>query len=259
MNPVITLTTDLGLKDYYSAALKGKILSIINNANIIDITHQVKPFDPYNGAFILNQTFRFFPKKSLHLLLVGNQGRNNCPLIIAKFNQHYFIGYDNGAFSKIFDVVPDWIHQIEIKAMEYANSFSAIQYIGQIIKTLIESDFEEIPGIKISDIQRKQFIGGFTNSDTINGIVTHIDSFENIITDIHRELFYSVSKNRHFSLQIKQFEVHKINKNYDDVPTGELVLLFNTLGFLEIALNNGNASSLLAIKPNDNIRINFID
>jgi S-adenosylmethionine hydrolase len=259
MNPIITLTTDLGTKDYYSAALKGKILSQIPTANLVDISHQANQFDPFHAAVILNQSFRFFPNNTTHLLLVGNAGKEKFPLLIAKYQQHYFIGFDNGSFSKIFDLAPDWVHTIDLVGLEFANSFSALQPLGQVLKTLIDSNFEEIPGNKKPDIFRRPSFGGYATPDMINGVIVYIDSFENAITDIHREQFYKVGKNRNFTLHLKQYTVDKINKFYDDYSTSDLIVLFNNLGFLELSLNKAKAASLLNLKINDNIKVHFDD
>ena len=93
----------------------------------------------------------------------------------------------------------------------------------------------------------------------INGVIVYIDSFENAITDIHREQFYKVGKNRNFTLHLKQYTVDKINKFYDDYSTSDLIVLFNNLGFLELSLNKAKAASLLNLKINDNIKVHFDD
>jgi S-adenosylmethionine hydrolase len=180
-------------------------------------------------------------------------------LLIAKYQQHYFIGFDNGSFSRIFDVAPDWVHTIDLDGLEFANSFSALQAMGHVIKTLIESNFEEIPGNKKSDIYRRPSLGGYATPDMINGVIVYIDSFENAITDIHREQFYKVGKNRNFTLHLKQYTVDKINKFYDDYSSTDLIVLFNNLGFLELSLNKAKAASLLNLKINDNIKVHFDD
>jgi S-adenosyl-L-methionine hydrolase (adenosine-forming) len=259
MSPIITFTTDLGTKDYYSAAIKGKILCHVPSANLVDISHHANQFDPFHGALILNQSFRFFPNNTIHLLFVGNSGKEKFPLLIAKYQQHYFVGFDNGSFSRIFDVAPDWVHTIDIESLEFANSFSVIHSIGGILKTFVDSNFDEIPGSKKADIFRRQSLGGYATPDMINGVITYIDSFENAITDIHREQFFNVGKNRAFTLHLKQYTVNKINKFYDEYSSTDLIVLFNNLGFLELSLNKAKAASLLNLKINDNIKIHFDD
>lgn len=254
---IITLTTDLGVKNYYVPALKGRLLGIDRKVNIVDISHEVPNFDSFRGAFLLNQSFRYFPEYTLHFLLVSNINKANSQFIIAYFDNHYFAGFDDGSFTKIFHSAPSRIHKLDLKFSDYGNSFSSMDAVYTVFKLLNETSFREFPGIKHSDIKRREAPGGYPNEDYYVGVIVDIDKFENIITDIHREQFLNYQKGRSFSILVKQHSINKLSFTYDDNISGDIIALFNAQGFLEIAMVKGSAASMLNLKINDNIKVFF--
>ena len=112
--PVLTLTTDLGLKDYYVGALKGAVYKEMPDAVIVDISHQVDPFDLIQASFIIKHAFKEFPKNSVHIIGVDTEHSLTLQPLAVLAGDHYFVGPDNGIFSLIFDKIPDkW--KIEFK------------------------------------------------------------------------------------------------------------------------------------------------
>src|ERR1700759_3648072 len=111
---IITLTTDLGDKDIYQAALKGSILKLLPGVNIVDITHNVAAFDVQQAAFILKNSFYYFPDNTVHLIGIDTVFSGDTKYLAVKYKNHYFVGSDNGIFSLMFTGKPDEIVEINI-------------------------------------------------------------------------------------------------------------------------------------------------
>ena len=113
MTPIITLTTDWNKNDFYTGALKGKLLSHYREARIIDITHQIKSFNIPEAAFVVRNTYFYFPENTIHIIAVKSEPSKKNPHILVKKDGHYFLSTDNGIFGLIFQENPDKIVKIE--------------------------------------------------------------------------------------------------------------------------------------------------
>ena len=111
---VVTLTTDLGDGDYYVSALKGTILNADPSIQIVDISHKIRKFDIVHAAFVLKNAYSYFPPNSLHFSNVGPPQQWEENFIVFNWENHYFVGPNNGLLSLIFnEFVPDQIYQLE--------------------------------------------------------------------------------------------------------------------------------------------------
>src|SRR5690606_39703484 len=115
---IITLTTDLGHKDFYQAALKGSLLSLLPAVRIVDISHDIAPFDLQQAAFIIKNSYHYFPKKTVHLIGVDSVYNKDTRYLAMKYKGYYFIGADNGIFSLIFDDQRSEEHTSELQSRE---------------------------------------------------------------------------------------------------------------------------------------------
>ncbi|MFN5494310.1 MAG: S-adenosyl-l-methionine hydroxide adenosyltransferase family protein [Bacteroidota bacterium] len=266
--PIITLTSDLGATDHYVAALKGGLLCRTQDFQWIDISNQIKPFDVFTGAHVLNEAYRFFPPGSLHLLLIGNgesEGANsyaptaneNIRLLIAKYREHYFISFDNGALSLIFDDLPDQLHALPIAKEDYGNTFIALHILPGLIAGMIASGLRELPGTSTEKYVTRSFLSGFSDKDSIRGVITHIDYFGNAISDLHREQFLLAAAGRKASVIHKKTVFSEILKSFAQQTRGREIALFNSLGYLELCVKDGSAEEMLGIRKNDSFIIQF--
>lgn len=98
---IITLTTDWGLKDYYIGAVKGKIYSLMPQANVVDITHQIHPYDIEEASYILKNSFPYFPDKTIHIIGINSIASAQTPHVLIGFKNHYFICSDNGIMALV--------------------------------------------------------------------------------------------------------------------------------------------------------------
>lgn len=270
---LVTLTTDLGLRDHYVASLKGQLLSQNPNIQIVDISHNVEPFNIAQASYYINNIIKDFPEGTIHFIGVDsipviniNSPKLNTYPIIMKLKGHYFVGLDNGFFS----LLPDFheaenivqIHDFSSKlALRYPMKYI---YIPAISSILSGKDILEV-GEKIPTVRRAFTTQAITEENLIKGAVIHVDHYGNVIVNITESLFKKIGKGEAFTIYFRQskYFIERIVDNYNEVPIGEKLALFNNNGYLEIAINKGikgsggGASSLLGLKEADVIRIEF--
>ncbi len=255
--PVITLTTDWRYDDFYSGALKGKILGLYEDAKIIDITHQIKPFNITEAAFILRNTYHHFPKGSIHIIAVKSEPEKIREHVLVEKDNHYFIGTDNGIFGLLFRDQPDKIYTLE-KSMALP-TFPSLSVFAEAAAKIAMGESPESIGRETGEIYKRIPLRPTIDENVIIGRVIYIDSFSNAITNITKELFYRVANNRSFQIfvQSNTNKINRISKTYQDSPEGELLALFNSLNLLEIAMNGGNAAQILSLTKDSTVRVSF--
>ncbi|KHJ38386.1 adenosyl-chloride synthase [Pedobacter glucosidilyticus] len=255
---IITLTTDLGYKDFYQAALKGSILSTLPDVNIIDITHEIQAFNISRAAFILKNCFNYFPKGTVHLIGIDTVYSEDNKYLAIKYKGHYFVGSDNGIFSLIFDETPEEIVEINImQDLKFLHFPLADIFVKAACHLAKGGKLAEI-GIPTASIEQRMHLHPVIEKDMIKGSVIFIDSFQNVVTNVSKDLFTKVQKGRNFTLSFKRNEtINQLSWHYNEVPEGEKLCLFGISNHLEIAINKGKASGLLGLHINDMIRIEF--
>src|SRR3546814_15856909 len=120
---IITLTTDVGHRDFYQSAVKGAILSQLPGVNIVDISHQIAPFNVAQAAYVTRHACRFFPEGTVHLLGVDAHYQTRPRYLAVLTAGHYFVGPDNGFFSLLFAQLPEKIIKISLRPHPYSLHF----------------------------------------------------------------------------------------------------------------------------------------
>jgi S-adenosylmethionine hydrolase len=259
---IITLTTDLGLKDSYVGSIKGAILKELPSVSIVDISHDVKKFDITEAAFVLKTVFHDFPEGSIHIIGVKTEATLKTPHVIVLFKNHYFIGADNGIFSLIFDILPEKVVELSISQDTDVLTFPTKDVFVKAACHIARGGSMEVIGKPVSSLRKSEALRSFSEgSNILKGFVVYIDSYENIITNISKQQFYDFGKSRNFTIFFRraEYSISSISKSYDDVPLGERLAIFSASGFLEIAMNSANASGIFGIHIRDVIRIEFYD
>ena len=258
---IITLTTDLGIKDHYVAIIRGEIYKQFPDINIVDISHEITKFDIQEAAFVFKNSYKHFPEGTVHIIGINDELSNENQHLAFSINNQFIIGPDNGIFSLIFDeVYPEKIVQINIELESDNLTFAIKDIFLKAACHLIRGGTLEMLGTQIPDFQNKAAsLKAVTTQDSIRGTIIHIDSYGNATTNINRETFNRIGSGRNFEILYgKETEnIKKIRKKYKDVSGGERLALFSTDGFLEIAMNQGKANELLGLYMYDIIRIEF--
>lgn len=252
---IVTLTTDFGLRDYYPALIKGAMLHHNAQLNIIDITHQIKPYDIVEAAFVFKNTWTQFPAKTIHVVSVNDYYNHESRYIAIQHKDHYFIGPDNGIFSLIFEDLPREVYELDYTIK---GSFPLQEIYAQAVGHILKNESCAEIGKPIDTLLQRITFRPVIDPSKIRGSVIYIDHYENVILNITRALFEEVGRNRPFKLYFKRHDpITQICQNYQDVAIGEPLCLFNSANHIEIAVNMGKASSLLGLKVEDTVQIDF--
>jgi S-adenosylmethionine hydrolase len=262
---IITLTTDMGLRDYYVGALKGAIYSQVDDVEIVDISHHIKPFDTYQAAFVLRNAYVDFPPGTIHIIGVNPDAAHDLNHLIVRYTDQYFIGADNGVFSLLFDKRVDDVFELNLSQDSDDLTFVTKNLFAKAACHLARGGTPEVIGKRIEGIRQSERFRPVIDNHLIKGTVIYIDSYGNVITNISHQLYRDVGKGRDFSLQmgLSKHDIREIKTVYNEVKEGEKLALFGSSGFLEIAINKGTPESgggahmLFGLKVNDTIRIEF--
>jgi S-adenosylmethionine hydrolase len=255
---VITLTTDWGQKDYYRAAVVGKLLSQTPKLPIIDISHNVANHNFMEAAFILQNAYKSFPKGSIHIIGVDAIPSDKKPHTLVQANGHYFIAADNGIFSLLFNEKDDIEKVILIDVIQDSDYYTFPErdvFAKVALHIHAKKDIEElgdlIPKFREA-LPHKPTIG----HNFVSGVVLYIDSYNNAITNLSLHKLQD-KLNKKFTISFEKYTITEIHDSYDDVPEGEMIALFGSNGLLQIALNKDRADKLLGLKERSVIRIDF--
>jgi S-adenosyl-L-methionine hydrolase (adenosine-forming) len=255
---IITLTTDLGDKDIYQAALKGSILKLLPTVNIVDITNSVAAYNIQQAAFILKNSFYYFPDQTVHLIGIDTVYNEYTKYLAVKYKNHYFVGADNGIFSLMFDKDPEEMVEINIMQDLKFLHFPLADIFVKAACHLAQGGRLDQIGVPVNEIENKMNLQPVIEKNLIKGGVIYIDSFQNVITNITKELFNTVQRGRRFTLSFKRNEtITHLCWHYNEVPEGEKLCLFGISDHLEIAINKGNAAGLLGLNLGDTVVIDF--
>ena len=252
--PIVTLTTDFGLFDNYVALLKGALLRQSPNLQIVDISHNVRPYDIVQGAFVLKNTYPSFPVGTIHIITVNNSPEG-MSLICLQHEGQIFIGPDNGIFSLVFPKMPDTFR------LDYdkQSPFPIQQTLANTVQHLAAGQPLHEVGFPAGETVQRIALQPVLSHSQIRGSVIYVDHYENVVINIPKELFEKVQNGRKFALFFKRNDpITHLSHHYTDVPVGDTLCLFNAAGFLEIAVSMGKASSLLGLKLDDMVQVDFV-
>ena len=254
---IITLTSDWGSSGYYAAAVKGVILSRLPDATIVDITHSIPPFESANAGFALKNCYQSFPPGTIHIIAVETVESDTTPHTVVKSHGQYFIGTDNGVFRQIFSEFEEAV-VIRVEQDTDSYNFCERDRFAKVATMIAQGvPLSEI-GTPLYQLNGAEFCA-VVHDDSIEGTVVHIDSYENLITNISRDDFERARRGRDFTIMVKGrlYTINKISDCYLDVPNGEPVAIFGTHGYLEIAICRAKVASLYGIELFATIRVVF--
>jgi hypothetical protein len=272
---IITLTTDYGLKDHFVGALKGKIISEYSDVQIIDISHEIDPFNTAEASYIISAAYSSFPKGTVHIIGVDIESNKENQHIVMQWNDHYFIAADNGILSMLSQkIIPQKTVAITIHD-RLPSGAADLDVFVKVACHLAKGGLLNIIGKEITALKQVTFYQATVGADgnSLKGNVIYIDHFGNIVTNITKEYFIQIARGRPYEIELKTKNIKTILPNYSAVATsekypiksyeGEKLAIFNEAGFLEIAIFRsnpktvGSASSLLGLNHTSIITILF--
>ena len=270
---IITLTTDYGLKDHFVGALKGKLLSEFPEATIIDISHNIDPFNAAEAAYMIGAAYSSFPKGTVHLIGVDIERNTENQHIVMQWNDHYFICADNGILSMLIQkIIPEKLFTINIHD-RLPDDATDLDVFVKVACHLAKGGLPNVIGKEIKTIKEVTELQAITLENQIKGYVIYIDHLGNAVTNISKQLFLEMGRNRPYMVQYRNQTIKTILSKYSDVGIsekyplkyyeGEKLAIFNEAGFLELAIFRsnpdtvGSAASLLGLNYRDVVTIEF--
>jgi S-adenosylmethionine hydrolase len=247
--PLLTLTSDIGNRDYLVSAIKAQLLQINSDFQVIDISHNIPPFNYPQAAYICRSAIKNFPPFTYHLILVNLFDSKPEQLLLAYHKDQYLLCADNGLLTMILEEKPELVIGIPLDKLAVKNTVYCTMIMGKVVNQLVNG--ESIKDIGLPDVPylEKHHLRPLLDNNWIEGQIIFIDNFENVIVNITREQFEEQRKGRSFRIIFKRDEmIDRISESYADVNEGEKLALFNSAGYLEIAINKGNAAGLFGLK-----------
>jgi S-adenosylmethionine hydrolase len=260
--PIITLTTDFGGNDHFVGAMKGVILDIVPEAQIVDICHSVQAFDVLDGALTISQAYSYFPNRTVHVVVVDpGVGTARRP-IVASCDKYHFVAPDNGVLSLVY-AKEERMHVRHITSEHYflqpvSNTFHARDIFAPVAAYLAK----EVDSLKFGDE-----VDDYTkfsapkpkavDANRLRGVVLKVDRFGNLITNFTPQdvpaLFGAGAKG--FKIVLGNREITEMHSNYAEGAPGEIFGLLGSMGFLEIAANRGAAAQLAGAGKGSDVTI----
>lgn len=251
--PLITLTTDYGIKDFYVSALKAKLYNHFTNVTLVDISHLVPPFDVIQGSLMFRAVWQEFPKDTIHIIDIDNAGGNK-NLLIIDFENQYFVMPDNGLISLIFSDNS----LLKIYTLDYeADTLKGNQFSSLLILA-VQKILNNLDGLALISLYEKSITyQPVYTADTIHASVIYIDNYRNVILNVDQKLFENLRQGRAFEIIFKKYCVSIIHQNYDQVKENEICCFFNSADLLEISMNKSKAADLLGLSLDNEVLIDF--
>jgi len=246
--PILTLTTDFGLADQYVGAMKGVILGICREAQIVDISHEIAPFEIAEGAYLIAQAWKCFPKKTVHVVVVDPGVGSARRPVLMEAGGHLFVAPDNGVLSMIYSHEKHKIRLIsngQYFRQPVSQTFHGRDVFAPVAAHLAKGVPAARMGKPIDNYLRPAFEKPQQSGKRAwNGRILKIDRFGNIVTNFHAGDFPDLER-RDFSLTIGTRQIGVLARNYTECGPGELFAIVGSAGYIEISINQGSAARLI--------------
>jgi len=248
-DPIITLTTDFGTSDHLVGTMKGVILNINPAARIVDLNHHVTPFDILDGALSIANAYKFFPPRTIHVVIVDpGVGTKRRPLLVSGEKQ-YFIAPDNGVLSMIFERESCVVRHITAEHYflnPVSPTFHGRDIFSPTAAWLSKAFQTEAFGDEITDWVRFTVPKAKPAGQAIKGVVLRVDAFGNLMTNLTSEDVPAVAvESGAIKLSVGGKEIRKFAQTFALGTPGEPIAIFGSAGYLEIAVNRGSAARTL--------------
>lgn len=257
-SPIITLLTDFGLRDPYVAEMKGVILDICPSANIVDVSHDIEKFNVRSGAFVLASASQFFPKGTINVAVVDPGVGTERPGLCVETSRGFLIGPDNGVL--VLAARTQGIEHVRvIENSKYFLPEVSHTFHGRDIFAPVAAHIANgVNPLKIGPETSKMVVPTFVKTvkgrKSVTGEVLYLDSFGNAITNITKKDLEGVGLCQKSRLRVDGIQARlRFCKAYGEVEVGEPLALIGSHGFLEISVNQGDASKDFGLKIGDKI------
>ncbi|MCE2393645.1 SAM-dependent chlorinase/fluorinase [Candidatus Poribacteria bacterium] len=256
---MITLMTDFGTSDHYVGVMKGVILNINPQVEIVDITHTVPPQDVHAAAFLIDSAYRYFPTGTIHVIVVDPGVGSGRRAIVCRTKTAYFVCPDNGILTHILRN-EERIHTVAVKNSAYflpqvSNTFHGRDIFAPIAAHLSHGIGIDKLGSPVAESVQLPIPKPQVTDNTIIGQVIWIDAFGNLITNISQEILESLEGRDSVVIRAGSTEIDHFNRSYAESAVGDALAIVGSFNRLEISINQGNAAQVLGLQRGDRVTI----
>ncbi len=250
---IVTLTTNLGYRDPYLAIVKAGLISSGVPMQILDLSCEVKDNNLSDAAFVLNNALPHFPSDTIHLVAIKfladrsqhkGHSADNSRYLIARHRNQFIISPDSGLFTLLDANFNGEVYQLYYEGTAAHHFFLKDIFVPAAIHLLKKNPVEDIAS-PTTDYYRSFTFNSYLDKNILRGKGVYVDDFGNIITNITREQFSEVVGSKNFTVTLPGLRLSKIYNTYDEVKFGSPLLLFNSVGRLEVAINGQSAYDML--------------
>ncbi len=256
---IITLTTDFDLCDGYAGVMKGVIADINPSVRVIDISHKIVPHDVFQAACVINNSYTYFPKGTIHVVVVDPGVGSSRKIICLKTNDYIFLAPDNGVLSFIIEKEKE--HSVrevtnrELFLKEISNTFHGRDIFAPVAAHLSKGqDFKDL-GESIKKTNKIDLPKPIRSpGGELTAEIIYVDSFGNLVTNVNREVVDSMKIGaKRLSIMMGRRRINGICDSYTDVGDNEALAIFGSSGYLEISINRGSAGDILKLRKGDKL------
>ena len=266
---IITLTTDFGIRDTYVGIMKGVILGINPNVQVVDLTHAIPPQDIYEAAFSIYAAHSYFPRGTIHVIVVDPGVGSDRRAIVCQTDNAFFVCPDNGVLSYLLQSTENEarppVNAVEIQNKAYylpevSNTFHGRDIFAPIAAHLSLGIPLEDLGPPVQTLVQLPIQAPELSGNTLTGQIVKIDRFGNAITNISESAIAglesaSTGEISAYEIRIGSVRLNRFNRAYAESGVGKPLAIIGSSGLLEIAINSGNAKESLGLKWGDPVVI----
>ena len=252
--PILTLTTDYGLRDPYAGQLKGALLCACPTLRIVDVTHHITPFDLIEAAYFLSHTCHHYPAGTIHVCTVNSLGDANTPFLCLEHGGYTYVLPDNGMLSLLWPGAVDG----PVVRLPHAPDRSSKQVLAEAVRVLALGYGPRHLGEPARDVAQVMRPEPVLTPEYIRGAIVHIDRYHNAVLNVHRDHVRRAARGRPVYTRFMSSDpIVGIVDHYHEVPEGDLLARYNSRGYVELAVNMGRAAQLFGLERDQLVQLDF--
>jgi len=246
---IVTLITDFGTRDPYVGALKGVILQIAPQVNIVDISHEIEPQNVLHGAFVLRHVWTWYPPETIHLAVVDPGVGSDRRVIVGRYSGRFIIAPDNGLVTLVHrELTAEAMHTVENPRFFLPGPSRTFH--GRDVMAPVAAHLAN--GVRLPEFgpatDRLELLPvehvAVNTGHSVRGSVLHVDKFGTLVTNIRLEQVMAMSSARlPAEVVVNGTSIGPVRSTFSDVPVGEAIAFIGSCGLLEIAVNQGSAAT----------------
>ncbi|HVB07836.1 MAG TPA: SAM-dependent chlorinase/fluorinase [Candidatus Acidoferrales bacterium] len=258
---IITLTTDFGSADHLAGTMRGVILNINSDAEIADITHNVMPYDLLDGALAIGQAYKYFPPKTIHVVVVDPGVGTKRRALLVSAGVHYFVAPDNGVLSMVYDreeqLTVRYVTAEHYFLQPLSNTFHGRDVFAPVAAWLSKNWQTQSFGEEVTDFVRFTLPKPKAAGKGLKGVVLRVDTFGNLLTNFTAEDLPQMLTGTSFKMTVGNSVITNLVQTFAEGVANIPVVVLGSSGYFEIIVNRGNASKALGANRGAEVTVEF--